>query len=58
MNLPPGVQMEVPSDLENGKPRITVEFSSLEDLTRLASVLTGNEMRAQAAVILAALQQK
>lgn len=58
MNLPAGVQIEIPPDLENGKPRMTLDFSSLEDLTRLSQALTDEALRSQAAVILSALQAK
>ena len=58
MNLPQGVQLEVPPDLENGKPRVSLEFSSRSDLTRLAEILTGSEFQAQAGVILDALQKR
>lgn len=55
MKLPPGVQIQVPADLENGKPALSVEIASVADMDRLTDELRRNDLRAQVQMILDAL---
>lgn len=58
MNLPAGIQVQVPADLENGKPVLSIEISSAADMDRLSATLKDEGLRSQIETILSALARK